>query len=53
MPGHRSGELEWQKIDREVAAATYESVAQAYNEDGSILEDGLRVVIEEAKKNAR
>ena len=45
--------MEWQKIDREVATATYESVATAYNEDGSIREDGLRVVIEEAKKSAK
>ena len=43
----------WQKVDREVAAATYESVANAYNDDGAIPEDGLRVVIEEAKKNAK
>ena len=41
------------EVDREVAAATYESVANAYNEDGTVPEDGLRVVIEEAKKNAK
>lgn len=45
--------VEWQKIDREVATATYDSVSKAYNEDGSIPEDGLRVVIEEAKKSAK
>jgi NitT/TauT family transport system substrate-binding protein len=44
--------MEWQKIDREVATATYESVSNAYNEDGSIPEDGLRTVIEEARKSA-
>ena len=45
--------MEWQKVDREVATATYESVANAYSEDGTVPEDGLRVVIEEAKKNAK
>ena len=42
-----------QKIDREIAAATYESVAKAFNEDGSVPEDGLRLVIEEAKKSVK
>ena len=45
--------MEWQKIDREVAAATYESVSNAYSEDVTVPEDGLRVVIEEAKKSAK
>ncbi len=45
--------LGWQKVDREVAAATYESVANAYNDDGTVPEDGLHVVIEEAKKNSK
>jgi ABC-type nitrate/sulfonate/bicarbonate transport system substrate-binding protein len=45
--------MEWQKIDREIAGATYESVSNAYNSDGTVPEDGLRVVIEEAKKSAR
>ena len=45
--------MEWQKIDREVATATYESVSNAYSEDGTVPEDGLRVVIEEAKKSAK
>lgn len=45
--------MAWQKVDREVADATYVSVANAYNDDGTVPEDGLRVVIEEAKKNAK
>jgi len=40
----------WMKIDEEMAAATYESAAKIYNEDGSVPEDGLRLIIEEAKK---
>jgi len=43
--------MEWQKIDREVAVATYESVFKAANQDGSMPEDGLRIIVEEAKKS--
>lgn len=43
--------MEWEKTDREVALATYESVFKAANQDGSIPEDGVRIIVEEAKKN--
>jgi len=42
-----------QKIDREIAAATYDSVHKVFNEDGSVPEDGLRLLIEEAKKSVK
>ena len=42
--------MEWMKIDKDTATATYESSWKIYNEDGSVPEDGLRLVIEEAKK---
>jgi len=42
-----------QKIDREIAAATYDSVHKAFNEDGSVPEDGLRLLIEKAKKSVK
>ena len=45
--------MERQKIDREMAAATYDGVAKAFNEDGSVPEKGLRLVIEETKKAAK
>ena len=41
------------KIDKEIAAATYESVVKAYNDDGGVPENGLRLVIEEAKRIGR
>jgi len=44
---------QWQKIDKEIAAATYDSVWKAYNDDGTLPEDGFRLVIEEAKKAAK
>jgi hypothetical protein len=45
--------MDRQKIDRELAAATYDSVSKSFNDDGSIPEKGLRLVIEEAKKAAK
>jgi NitT/TauT family transport system substrate-binding protein len=45
--------MERQKIDRDLASATYDSVAKTFNEDGSVPEKGLRLVIEEAKKAAK
>jgi len=44
--------IEWLKIDREFATATYEAFAPVYSEDGTLPEDGLRLVIEEAKTSA-
>ncbi|HUK41031.1 MAG TPA: ABC transporter substrate-binding protein, partial [Candidatus Acidoferrales bacterium] len=41
---------EWLKINNEMAKATYESVVKAFSNDGSVPEDGLRLLIEEAKK---
>jgi len=40
----------WLKINQEMAAATYDSLSQAFNDDGSLPEKGLRLVIEEAKR---
>lgn len=51
---NREGTLEvmaeWLKIDKEMAAATYESMSKAFNDDGSLPEKGLRLVIDEAKR---
>jgi ABC-type nitrate/sulfonate/bicarbonate transport system substrate-binding protein len=45
--------MEWMKIDKEMATATYDSVGKAFNEDGNLPEDGLRLLIDEAKKAAK
>src|SRR5262245_34074957 len=45
--------MEWMKVDQEMAAATYDSVGKAFNEDGSLPEAGLRLLIDEAKKSAK
>lgn len=44
---------EWLKIDKETATATYESVSKAFNDDGSLPESGLRVLIDEAKRDGK
>jgi ABC-type nitrate/sulfonate/bicarbonate transport system substrate-binding protein len=41
---------EWSKIDREMATATYESVLKLFNDDGSVPEKGLLLVIDELRK---
>jgi len=57
IPQNRAGTIQviadWLKIDQEMAAATYDSVSKAFNDDGSVPEDGLRLVIEEAKRTAK
>jgi len=45
--------MEWMKIDKEMATATYESALKAFNDDGSVPEDGFRLLIEETKKQAK
>jgi ABC-type nitrate/sulfonate/bicarbonate transport system substrate-binding protein len=45
--------VEWLRVDREMAAATYESVLKVFSEDGSLPENGIRLLIEEGKKQAK
>jgi ABC-type nitrate/sulfonate/bicarbonate transport system substrate-binding protein len=42
--------IEWLKIDREMAAATYESSVKSFSDDLGLPEDGLRLLISEAKR---
>ena len=41
---------EWTKADKEMATAGYESVLKLFNDDGSVPEKGLLLVIDELKK---
>ncbi|HMF49150.1 MAG TPA: ABC transporter substrate-binding protein [Candidatus Saccharimonadales bacterium] len=45
--------MEWMKIDKEIATATYESVVKSFNDDGGLPEEGLRLLIDEAKKQTK
>jgi ABC-type nitrate/sulfonate/bicarbonate transport system substrate-binding protein len=55
--GNRDGTvqfiMEWLKINREVATATYDGVAKVYNDDINICEKGLRLVVDETKKTLK
>jgi NitT/TauT family transport system substrate-binding protein len=42
--------MEWLKSNKEMSTATYDSSLKAFNGDGNLPEDGLLLVIEEAKK---
>ena len=42
--------MEWGRTDRESATATYDSTWKVFNLDGNIPEDGLRLVIDQAKQ---
>ena len=45
--------MDWMRIDKDVAVATYEAFLPALSEDGDCPEDGMQLVIEEAKKAAK
>jgi NitT/TauT family transport system substrate-binding protein len=45
--------MEWLKLSREAAGATYDSVVRVYNEDVNVCDKGLRVVIDETKKTMK
>lgn len=45
--------IEWSKTEKEMATAGYESVLKLFNDDGSVPEKGLLLVIEELKKLAK
>ena len=42
--------MEWMKIDADMAIATYESTVHSFSEDLSLPENGLRLLINEAKR---
>jgi ABC-type nitrate/sulfonate/bicarbonate transport system substrate-binding protein len=44
---------EWLKLNREAAAATYDSVVRVYNEDVNVCDKGLRVIVDETKKTMK
>jgi NitT/TauT family transport system substrate-binding protein len=42
--------MEWIKVDRESAAATYDSTWKIFSEDGGISESGLKLVIDQGRE---
>jgi NitT/TauT family transport system substrate-binding protein len=45
--------IEWLKLDRETAMATYDSVVKVYDDDINLCEKGLRLVIDETKRTMK
>ena len=45
--------MEWMRIEKDVAAATYEALLPAFNDDGNCPEDGVRLLIDGAKNAAK
>jgi ABC-type nitrate/sulfonate/bicarbonate transport system substrate-binding protein len=41
--------MEWGKVDRDHAAASYDSTWKVFSPDGNIPQEGLRFVVEQAK----
>ena len=44
--------MQWMRIDKDTAAATYDGSVKSFNDDGSVSEAGLRIAIDEARKAA-
>ena len=44
--------MQWMRIDKDTAAATYDGSVKSFNDDGSVSDAGLRIAIDEAKKSA-
>ena len=55
--GNRDGTvqfiMDWLKVNKEVAMTTYDGVVRVYNEDPSVCEKGLHVMIEERKQTLK
>jgi NitT/TauT family transport system substrate-binding protein len=45
--------MEWGRTDKENAGVSYDSIVKVFNQDGSIPEDGLRLVIEQAMQGTK
>jgi NitT/TauT family transport system substrate-binding protein len=45
--------MEWGRTGKENAAVSYDSTVRVFNQDGNIPEDGLRLVVEQAKEGAK
>jgi NitT/TauT family transport system substrate-binding protein len=46
-------QMDWLRIDKELAVASYDSLSNVFSEDGSVPEQGLGLIIEEAKNLAK
>jgi ABC-type nitrate/sulfonate/bicarbonate transport system substrate-binding protein len=45
--------VNWGKVERDYAYASYDALRNLFNADGSVPEDGLKLVIDQAKRSAK
>lgn len=45
--------VDWGKVQRDYAYASYDALKNLFNADGAVPEDGLRLVIDQARRNAK
>jgi len=45
--------IAWGKVEREFAYASYDALRNLFNVDGAVPEDGLKLVIEQARRSAK
>lgn len=45
--------MSWGKVEREFAYASYDAIRNLFNVDGAVPEDGLKLVIEQARRSAK
>ena len=45
--------MDWGRTDKENASASYDSSVKVFNQDGAIPDDGLRLVVEQAKESIK
>jgi len=45
--------MRWGKVEREFAYASYDAIRNLFNADGAVPEDGLKLVIEQARRSAK
>jgi NitT/TauT family transport system substrate-binding protein len=45
--------IDWGKVERDYAYASYDALKNLFNADGAVLQDGLRLVIDQARRSAK
>jgi hypothetical protein len=45
--------VDWGKFERDYAYASYDALRNLFNADGAVPEDGLRLVIDQARRGAK
>ena len=45
--------VEWGKVERDFAYASYDALRNLFNADGAVPEDGLKLVIDQARHSAK